>query len=108
MLPADTQAIIIAIGALVVPPVVSFIKQESWSAQIKQLLAGVISLIISGVALWLTHPTDFGWPFFQLASLVYAGSQVIYGAYFKNSSVDTILTGVFHKPVANASEVNAA
>ena len=69
----------------------------TWSAQVKQLIAGVVSLGIAALGLWLVAPKDFGLPFASLAGLVYAGSQIIYGAYFKNSSVDTILTNAFHK-----------
>ena len=97
MLTTQTTSIIVAIGALVVPPIVSLIKHITWSAQIKQLIAGVVSLAVAALGLWLVDPKDFGLPFASLAGLVYAGSQIIYGAYFKNSSVDTILTKAFHK-----------
>ncbi len=98
MLSSSTTTIIVAIGALVVPPLVSLIKNEAWSAQVKQLIAGVISLAIAAVAIWLTAPLDFGLPFAQLAALVYAGSQLIYGAYFKQSTFEQVLSNVFHKP----------
>jgi hypothetical protein len=97
MLTTQTTTIIVAIGALVVPPIVSFIKHQTWSAQIKQLIAAVVSLAVAGVGLWLVAPKDFGLPFAELAGLVYAGCQLVYGAYFKNSSVDNILTSLFYK-----------
>jgi hypothetical protein len=97
MLTTQTTSIIVAIGALVVPPIVSLLKHVTWSAQVKQLIAGVLSLGIAALGLWLVDPKDFGLPFAELGGLVYAGSQIIYGAYFKNSSVDTILTKALHK-----------
>ena len=103
MLSSSTTTIIVAIGALVVPPLVSLIKNQAWSAQVKQLIAAVISLAIAALAFWLTAPSDFGLPFAQLAALVYAGSQFIYGAYFKQSAVEQVLTNVFHKPTQAAN-----
>ena len=90
-------AIITTIGSLVVPPVVSFLKREKWSPQIKQLICGVLSLGVSAVAIWIVQPADFGLPFVTLGGLVYAGSQVIYGAFFKGSAVETLLANVGSK-----------
>ncbi len=92
--------IITALGGLVVPPIVSLLKKESWSAQVKQLIAGLVSLLIAAVAVYFVAPSDFGLPFASLAGLVYAGSQVVYGGWFKNSAVDVALTSVFNKKPA--------
>jgi hypothetical protein len=103
-------ALITAIGSLVVPPVVSFLKRENWSAQVNQLIAGVISLAVSAVAIWIVAPADFGLPFVTLAGLIYAGSQVIYGAYFKASVVESLLASVGKKvpptPVPPAASIS--
>ena len=90
-------AIITTIGALIVPPVVSFLKRENWSPQVKQLICGVLSLGVSAVAIWIVQPADFGLPFVTLGGLVYAGSQLIYGAFFKGSAVETLLASVGSK-----------
>ena len=87
-------AIIVAIGALVVPPCVSFLKREHWPAQVKQLIALVLSCGVVAIALYIEAPKDFGLPFMSLAALVFAGSQIIYGVYFKSSAADTFLTSI--------------
>lgn len=100
MLSASTTSIIVTIGSLVVPPLVSLIKNQSWNTQVKQLIAGVVSVVIAAIALYFTAPNDFGLPFVQLAGLVYAGSQIIYGTYFHGSTVNNLLTQAFHKAKA--------
>lgn len=96
-LSSHTVAIIVTIGSLVVPPVTSLLKKEQWSAQLKQLIAGVLSIAVAVAGIALTAPNDFGLPLVSLGGLVYAGSQIIYGAYFKNSVLDNKLTGVFSR-----------
>lgn len=95
-------AIITTIGALVVPPVVSLLKRTHWSAQIKQLVAGVLSFAIAAIAIYIVAPKDFGLPLVNLTGLVYAGSQIIYGAYFRGSTVATLLTKIGNRPKAVA------
>ncbi len=95
---ASTQAIIAGIGGLVVPPIVSLLKRISWPAQVKQLLAAVRSLGVAAVALAITAPSDFALPFLQLGALVYAATQVAYGAFFQGSTLDTVLTAIGNKP----------
>jgi hypothetical protein len=97
VLTTQTTTIIVAIGALVVPPVVSFIKHATWSAQIKQLIAAAASVAVSAVGLLVTAPHDFGMPFAELSGLIYTGTQAVYGIYFKNSSLDNVLTALFYK-----------
>lgn len=100
---AQVIALVTAIGALVVPPVVSFLKREKWSAQVKQLIAAVISVAVAVVAIAICARKDFGLPLLQLAALVYAGSQLVFGAYFKGSTADTFLTAI--GSVLNATDV---
>lgn len=90
-------ALITTIGALVVPPVVSLLKRESWPNQIKQLVAGVLSLGIAAAAIAIVAPADFALPLLTLGGLIYAGSQVIYGAYFSNSTLETLLRRIGSK-----------
>ncbi len=90
-------AIITTIGSLVVPPLVSFLKRQSWSAQLKQLLAGVLSTAVAAAAIAIVAPKDFGLSFVTLAGLVYAGGQLVYGAYFKGSSTEVLLAAVGSK-----------
>lgn len=89
--------IITAIGSLVVPPVVSLLKRENWSAEVKQLIAGVLSLGVAAAAIAIVEPADFGLPLLTLGGLIYAGSQFVYGAYFKNSTVETTLARIGSK-----------
>jgi hypothetical protein len=93
-------AIITTIGALAVPPVVSLLKRTRWSTSVKQLVAGVLSIAIAAVAIWIVAPKDFGLPLVTLAGLVYAGSQIIYGVYFRGSTVATLLTKIGNQPKA--------
>jgi hypothetical protein len=92
MLTAQTIAIITAIGGFVVPPIASLIKRTTWATQWKQLLAGALSLAVAAVGIAVTAPADFALPLLTLGSLIYVGSQIVYGAYFKQSQLDTVLT----------------
>jgi hypothetical protein len=91
-------AIITTIGSLAVPPVVSLLKRENWDPAIKHLICGVLSLGVSALALWIVEPADFGLPLLTLGGLIYAGSQIVYQAYFKNSTAETLLARVGNKP----------
>lgn len=96
-LTAQTIAAITTIGALVVPPIVSLLKKENWNPAVKQLIAGVLSLGVAAAGIALTAPSDFALPLLTLGALVYAGSQVIYGAFFQGSSVETLLRRIGNK-----------
>ncbi len=104
MLTTQLTTIIATVGGLVVPLLVSLLKKVTWSAQIKQLIAGLISLAVAAIAIWIVNPSLFGLPFATLAALVYAASQFAYGLYFKGSSVDTILTAAIYKKPASTTK----
>ena len=89
-------ALITGIGSVIVPPVVSLLKQSSWPAQVKQLIALVLSLAVSACAIAIVQPADFGLPFVTLGGLIYAGSQGFY-ALFKGSAIESALASVGNK-----------
>lgn len=95
-------ATITAIGSLVVPPVVSLLKRENWNPQVKQLIAGVLSLGVAAAGIAIVEPADFGLSLVTLGGLIYAGSQIVYGAYFKNSTVESALAKLGSKSVPPA------
>ena len=101
-----TIGTISAIGAAVIPPLVSFLKRQTWSAQVKQLVAALAALIVAGVGIAVTTQDFTTLAITQLAALAYAGSQVVYGVYFRGSAVETRLrtVGVTHPAPAPAIE----
>ncbi len=101
----QTVALIVAIGGFLVPPLTSVVKREKWSAQVKQLVAAVLSVAVAGTAIEITDPAAFGLGFAALAGLVYTGSQAAY-ALFRGSAVETALASIGSKsakPVASST-----
>lgn len=96
MIASDTVTIS-AIGAAVVPLAVSFIKREKWSAQVKQLVAGACSVVVAVVGVVATTHNFNSLNLAQLATMAFAGSQVVYGTYFRGSIVETKLTAIWSK-----------
>ncbi len=98
VLTASLISIITGIGAMVVPLLTSLIKKITWSPQVKQLIAGFISLVVAVVAILIENPKGlFGVPLVQTFAMIYTASQFVYGLYFKGSTVDTILTSALYK-----------
>lgn len=97
MLSTTDIGIVTGIGGLVAPLVISLLKQASWSIQIKQLVAGIVSIAIALGATFIMSPKNFSMTLAELSTFVYSGSQVVYNTYFKGSTVDTILTNTFTK-----------
>jgi uncharacterized membrane protein len=94
-LTAPQLAVIAAIGAAIIPLVVSFLKQEHWPTWIKQAIALVASFAVAAAGIALTV-TD--WSAINIATLVglaYTGSQVVYQTYFRDSALETALTSIF-------------
>lgn len=87
-------AVITTIGALVVPPVVSFLKRESWPSQLKVAVTGVLSVGVAAAAIAIAEPSDFALPLVTLGGLIFAGATLAYHLMFKGSEVDTALTNV--------------
>ncbi len=83
-----------AVGSAVVPPIVSLLKTAKMSAQVKQLIALVVSAAVAVVGIVLAGASFETTPLVELVALVAAGSQVTYGAYFRGSVVETALTRV--------------
>lgn len=97
-LDAATQTTIAAIGAAVIPPVVSFIKRAGWSAQLKQLVALVASGIVAVVGIVVSGGSLTAISITQLTAMAGVGSQAVYGTYFKGSVVDTALSKIHSRP----------
>ncbi len=111
VLNASLISIITGIGAMVVPLLTSLLKKITWSPQIKQLIAGLISFVVALVAIIIESPHGiFGVPLAQTFALIYTASQFVYGMYFKGSTVDTILTNALYKKsgVANTPHVTTS
>lgn len=103
MIASDTVTIA-AIGAAVVPLVVSFLKQQKWSAQVKQLVAAGCSVVVAAVGVAVTTHNWGELNLVELATMVFAGSQVVYGTYFRGSVVETKLTAIGSKTPAAVTE----
>lgn len=81
------------IAGLIVPFVVSFLKNKTWSTQVKQLIAIAVSLVVgvgitfidNGVSVdgWQDILANFG--------VVFTVANVWYGQYFGNTVVNAKL-----------------
>lgn len=96
-LSAVQLATIAAVAAAVIPLVVSLLKQEHWSAAVKQAIALAASFACAavGIAVTVTDWSAINWA--TLIGLSYTGSQVVYQVYFRGSAFDATLTGL-HAP----------
>lgn len=86
------------IAGLIVPFVVSFLKNKAWSAQIKQIVAIAVSLVVgvgitiidNGVSIsnWQDLLANFG--------VIFTVANVWYGQYFGDTTINAKLesTGV--------------
>jgi hypothetical protein len=103
---ATDTATITAIGAAVVPLAVSFLKRENWSASLKQLVAGAVSLVVAVVGIALSTRNWSAVNLTSLAALAYGGSQIIYSTYFRGSVVETKLASMGNKKPVVAGPVS--
>jgi hypothetical protein len=87
-----------AVSAFVIPPVVSLLKRENWSAGVKQTIAIAISAIVGIWALIIGHvitgavitsPESL----ITAVGLAFTASQIAYRG-FAGSKVDTRLTAI--------------
>lgn len=102
-LTAVDTASISAVGSVVVPPLVSLLKREKWSAQVKQLIAFAIAAIVTVAGLLIAGASFSTTNIASLVALIFTGSQVAYGAYFRGSAVETALSAVGSKAKTVAS-----
>lgn len=86
-------ALVAVIGGVVTPPVVSLLKRSGWSAQLKQLIAAVVSFAVALVALYVSDRAVFGLGYASLGSIVFLASQLAY-AGFRGSALDRTLTAL--------------
>jgi hypothetical protein len=96
---AQDTATIAAIGAAVVPLVTSFLKRQTWSAQSKQLLAGLVSLVVAVAGVAITTRNWSALNLTELATLCFTGATAVYGTYFRGSVVETKLASIGGKTV---------
>jgi len=95
-------ATISAVGAAIVPPVVSFLKNEKWSTTVKQGIALGVSVVTTVVGLLVAGAHFSVVNLSSEVGLVYLGSQIVYAGYFRQSVAERKLTAVFHKaPVSS-------
>ena len=106
-LSATDTAAISAVGSMVAPPLVSLIKQEKWSAQLKQLIAAVLSAAIALAGLAVAGASFSVANIVTLLALIFMGSQAVYGAYFRNSAVETALRSLGKKKAPAPAPVAA-
>jgi hypothetical protein len=81
------------LAGLVVPFLVSFLKSKTWSAEVKQLMAIGVSLIVgagvtvidNGVELmtWQDFVANFG--------VIFTVANIWYSQYFGNTSINAVL-----------------
>ena len=84
----------VAVIGMILVPIVSLIKQPSWSPKINHML-GIVASIVATVVGTLIDNSGMGWkellPRFTTA---FATSQVIYNLYFGDTKMNETLTNV--------------
>jgi len=87
----DALIVISIVQGLLLPFVVSFLKGQQWSNNVKLLFSMAVSLVVS--ALTLLVQNDFNWNYLLAnAALIWSSAQVVYKTWFQNTTVETKLT----------------
>jgi len=92
-----------AVGSVVVPPIVSLLKTSKMPAQVKQLIALVVSAAVGVAGIAIAGASFTTTPLVELVALVASGSQIAYGAGFRHSVVETALSKVGNKKAKGTS-----
>jgi len=86
----DALVIISVVQGLLLPFVVSFLKGQQWSHNVKLLFSMVVSLIVAGITLLVKN--DFDWNYLLAnAALVWASAQILYKTWFEDTGVEVKL-----------------
>jgi putative flippase GtrA len=85
-----------ALAGFVVPFIVSYLKNTSWSAQMKQGVAVVISLLVAFGITAIDNGVDLGnWKNLLLnLGVVFTVAQVFYQQYFGGTSINSKLESI--------------
>ena len=98
-LSAQTIGLITAIGAIIVPPIVSLLKSETWPSHVKQLICLVVSAVVGIVAIEIDQPRLLtSSNVIVLAGFIFTTATFVYTLLFHGSTSDGALTKiVFHR-----------
>ena len=94
-LTAQTIGLITVIGAVIVPPIVSFLKSESWPSYIKQAICLIASAAVAVVAVVIDQPKLLtGSNVVVLAGFIFTTATFVYSLLFHGSTIDSALTKI--------------
>lgn len=88
-----------AIAAIIIPPIVSFLKNTDWSFQIKQLLSFVVSFVAGLLVLVVDNGvsvdtlTDTNLVFNNFA-MIFTASHIMYTQFFEKLKVNEKLEDI--------------
>jgi hypothetical protein len=87
---------IAALAGLVVPFIVSYMKNTTWSAKVKQIVAVVISLVVALGITVIDNGVEIGeWKDLLVnLGVVFSVAQVFYQQYFGGTSVNAKLENI--------------
>jgi hypothetical protein len=94
----DFVAVSAIVGALL-PIVVSIVKKEAWSTQIKR----VITIVLAMIAAVVTTGVAEGWTELSFANLtasatlIFVAANTTYNGFWSDTTVDRALTSAFDK-----------
>jgi hypothetical protein len=84
------------IAGLVVPFVVSFLKNKAWSAQVKQVIAIAVSLVVgAGITIVDNGVSVVSWQdFLANFGVIFAVANIWYSQYFGGTSLNASLENI--------------
>lgn len=91
----NSQMVFTAILAIVLTPVVSFLKQENWPTQVKYLLAMGISFVAASAEVIINNQPTTWTQYSALVGIAIATTQSIYQLYFSGSDFEKVVQGAF-------------
>jgi hypothetical protein len=95
------------VTSLVLPFVISLIKNPKWSPEMKQWFSILFSLIVSGLLLYLENKLDFTNILFS-ALLIVAATQGNYHVWFKKTDIEPFLANSLVAPKDQTDKNNDA
>lgn len=90
----NTLAIISIVEGLLLPVLVSFLKGQQWSQNVKLVFSLAISIVIAIITLAI-QSNGFNWrELLANAATIWAAAQVVYNTWFKDTATQASLAAM--------------
>lgn len=88
------NVLLLLVAGLVVPPVASFLKKQSWSSRVKVILSAAVSFVVAAGVMAVQGDFSSIHNFIAQASVVWASALGFYHLYFSETDLNAWLESV--------------